>query len=1101
MNLGNWLADNIIAEQKKIKTIVAIYPGRFQPMGRHHAKAYKWLKSKFKDAYVVTSDISGGPKHPFSFGEKKKIINKHGISNVVKVKNPYQANELLKKFDPETTAAVFMVGQKDASRLGGKFFQPWKGKAEVGYEDGAYTIIAPHESLNIPGYGEMSGTTIRKALGADISEDEKKKLFKDIFGFFNASLYKSIVDKLEKLHEIIASIVGPVAIKSLLGEASFDGGAGIVDDGPPTYFQTFKGYESKGQFFAQQVGWEVVDYILDGAKEDKQDEMREVDPVTYFPAGIAGASSAMNNTDLQGTPAYKAWFKRVSRIALRIGYKFVDLIGAKIAVKTSKAEPDKAPKVPENVISEKFSKVWWKPLVEAITLPVEIGDTVLMGKFKNKKVVVKDISWNEKGDLLINGKSAMRMRILPKQNIFDIVKQEQELDECITVAKMFDGDMIIGKNRDRNYKPRLKIVRDRTSYGIETCLIVDEDTDWVEGMNDIGIGLVNSALFVKRDEKDYDKAKKKMAPSKDGVRVREALSKGSLADAVKSLIIYHDGVKGHTTIGNGKKLVTIENTSRSNPIVKIKDLNKEPIVRTNHGIEHTEAGYQDGADKLSSELRLINALNVTHKTSDWENLFPNFYKHTQDKGPKFDLVRAQNKLWTSSQVAMNLNKKEIILYLVPEQVKFLGFENNLPKGYDPKIKVKIVTYDKKVYKNESILTEGGAYGHMAHPFDDKGLTFGDFKNMINQSLQGRLDLESGATEKTDGQNLFITWRDGKLRAARNTGDIKRGGVDSSAIAKKFAGRGNIEKAFNYAMNDLSKAIGSINDKQKDKIFNNGNNWVNMEIMYPASSNVINYDAPYLQFHNVLKYEKGSPVGSVPDGARILAGMIAQVNQKVQKNFSVIGPQILKVKPHQDFAQKVGYFNSKLNKLMSPFSMKDSNTFADYHQAWWEQFVDKNFPGIENRIRMGLVKRWGFNDKSFRLNGKTVSDKNVLEKIKSLDKVKVEAQVKKNMTPFESLFFELGAEVLKNAEGFLAANPDKAVQAIRKQVAAAISDVRKGGDLKKLNKVKAQLAKIQSIGGFDKIVPSEGLVFIYKGKTYKLTGIFAPINQLTGLMTF
>ena len=106
-----------------------------------------------------------------------------------------------------------------------------------------------------------------------------------------------------------------------------------------------------------------------------------------------------------------------------------------------------------------------------------------------------------------------------------------------------------------------------------------------------------------------------------------------------------------------------------------------------------------------------------------------------------------------------------------------------------------------------------------------------------------------------------------------------------------------------------------------------------------------------------------------------------------------------------------------------------------------------------------------------------------------------------MAPFESLFFELGAEVLQNAEGFLAANPDKAVQAIRKQVANAIKDVRKGGNLKKLNKVKAQLEKIQSIGGFSKIVPSEGLVFIYKGKTYKLTGAFAPINQITGLMTF
>lgn len=56
-----------------------------------------------------------------------------------------------------------------------------------------------------------------------------------------------------------------------------------------------------------------------------------------------------------------------------------------------------------------------KMIREAITLPIEIGDTVLMGKFKNKKVVVKTISWSEKGDLLINGKSSMRMRLVKKQ--------------------------------------------------------------------------------------------------------------------------------------------------------------------------------------------------------------------------------------------------------------------------------------------------------------------------------------------------------------------------------------------------------------------------------------------------------------------------------------------------------------------------------------------------------------------------------------------------------------------------------------------------------------------------------------------------------------
>jgi len=84
---------------------------------------------------------------------------------------------------------------------------------------------------------------------------------------------------------------------------------------------------------------------------------------------------------------------------------------------------------------------------------------------------------------------------------------------------------------------------------------------------------------------------------------------------------------------------------------------------------------------------------------------------------------------------------------------------------------------------------------------------------------------------------------------------------------------------------------------------------------------------------------------------------------------------------------------------------------------------------------------------------------------------------------------------------MAANPDKAVQGIRKRLDAAIKDVRKGGDLKKLNTLKLQLDKLNKIGGVDSIVPSEGIVFKYDGKTYKFTGAFAPINQITGLISF
>ena len=49
-------------------------------------------------------------------------------------------------------------------------------------------------------------------------------------------------------------------------------------------------------------------------------------------------------------------------------------------------------------------------LQEVISLPIEIGDTLLMGKFKNKKTIVKTIGWDEKGQLIINGKTVIRKK-------------------------------------------------------------------------------------------------------------------------------------------------------------------------------------------------------------------------------------------------------------------------------------------------------------------------------------------------------------------------------------------------------------------------------------------------------------------------------------------------------------------------------------------------------------------------------------------------------------------------------------------------------------------------------------------------------------------
>jgi hypothetical protein len=82
-------------------------------------------------------------------------------------------------------------------------------------------------------------------------------------------------------------------------------------------------------------------------------------------------------------------------------------------------------------------------------------------------------------------------------------------------------------------------------------------------------------------------------------------------------------------------------------------------------------------------------------------------------------------------------------------------------GGRPKLHVEKYSPLTKDWWNDELrelITEGGAYGHMAHPFDDKDLTFKDLKNIIEMGLGGQLNREDNVTEKLDGQNLMISWR-------------------------------------------------------------------------------------------------------------------------------------------------------------------------------------------------------------------------------------------------------------------------------------------------------------------------------------------------------
>lgn len=70
---------------------------------------------------------------------------------------------------------------------------------------------------------------------------------------------------------------------------------------------------------------------------------------------------------------------------------------------------------------------------ETIKLDIKVGDTLMGGKFKNKKVVVKTIDKNEKGDITINGKPLLRFRMINEVRVPRDERVELYRDDNILV--------------------------------------------------------------------------------------------------------------------------------------------------------------------------------------------------------------------------------------------------------------------------------------------------------------------------------------------------------------------------------------------------------------------------------------------------------------------------------------------------------------------------------------------------------------------------------------------------------------------------------------------------------------------------------------------
>jgi hypothetical protein len=1146
-------------DKPKVTKLVVIYSGRFQPFHKGHYDAYQRLVSKFGagNVYIGTSNDQSGSKSPFSFKEKKEIATKmFGIpaSRFIQIRNPYQPVEILKKFDGKTTQYIAAVGEKDADRLQGKYFKPYRGKAGYGYDEIGYTYPIPAE------VDPISGTDVRNNLGSG-NVEKAKKFFLKAYPKFDKEIFKMITGKLNE--NFIKGYPSKEDVKKIQKKNDAIRAASTTDD---SYV-----YDPIAELIGKVAAEEIFnDFVLEYLGE---------------------APNKALDVDISYTNTKGQQKKIKARDALRLPKDHPAHIQAKKI-----AGPDDAPISEPKPKEEPGKAAQVAATPSAPGQPTKKGQTA-QGQIDKEKPTNTAPAGQEQGpppeqklngaELKSDAETGARDEKAEKvKKALDSARTELSKEDNETIDKVNNPQSPERKGMVNNIKTGLqKFGKGLQSWGKHKGEMVGGTIDAVKALaNGQKIGSTKNKETGKWEYSD-EKRKEQINHMKH-FAIDSAILLGSMAlggagvAGVKAAIAGKGAAGALSAAGSGATGVFTHGVGGFTAHLG-KDIAKHAALET-LGLSALSAGGSGAT--LSTATGGI--LEIIGEEVDNNNKFLlNFMKKVVEKMEKYQLSDEQllksienYKKNKPKQDAADLlketlseTKQQSIQHFVEFATKRLKLKET-PKitlvggrefaevktslgGFDPETKEIYVATEgrltadilrtlahemvhrkqdemglvknpmkdgadgspienqahavagilmreygrinKKIY-NEGLITEGGAYGHMSHPFDDMDLTFGDLKNIISGALNGELGI---VREKTDGQALAISWKKGRLIAARNKSHLANAGANAmgiEAVASKFSGRGGLTDAYNFAMKDLSAAISGLSQKQKEKIFDEGKNFMNIEVIWPQSVNVIPYGQALLVFHNCIQYdESGSAIGQVSGAETLLANMIKQINANIQSKYTIQGPPITSIPKNENLSSKKGKYFSRLQKLQSQFGLSDGDTVSVYHQSWWENFIDTKAPvKVDKLTKQALVRRWAFGDKGFRLN--TISNPELQKWAMDNDKVNVPKQQKDNMKSFEEIFLGVGADVLDFVGSVLTVHPEKAIRSIKNRFKSVAADVRGSGDITKIQKLKSELKRLNQLGGIERVVASEGLVFFYNGKTYKLTGTFAPLNQILGL---
>ena len=782
---------------------IYFYPGRFQPMGPHHAEVFLKIMSDYDTEsigpFIITSDKVEQPKSPFNFKEKKQIMVAHGVpeDRIIQVSNPYYAKEVLFNYDSLEVEAIYLVGEKDMAE--DPRFKKTKGTTKDGYK---WSIeVAPHVEKDLEGE-EMSGTSLRATLA---NADEE-------------TLYSIMGFKDKKIFDLIKNKLNPEGIEELFTQKWWNN-------------KLFQGEEPYGDTTAYKDHWKSNDPGPKKPVEPAYKYKRKNFPFRSMYES-RGGEAEMHIYDFDET---------IARAETPIPYEIKSPNGEVIeSGETTSIEFEKTKEKLENeydegvVIDYNFDA--FKKLIGDATLNNPVFQKLLDSlKNPNAKVTI----------LTARSVGLPVTQFLKEQGIWAyVVPLGLEIDGAVT-----------GQDKANWIEKRIK---DTT----KKVIFIDDADENREAVNVLSQKYSNIEFDIQDPPKikDEENVGEMMMGTMNKAEKRR--HKRKLQKMRKSFKKYNKKNRYFKVPKSWKGSLTRKSKKRRKKRVKenLATINDQfiPLEIMNTPEEHMRGMM--GRDSLEGGM-----------------LFP--YNNTQKRNFHMeDCLISLDIVFTNKGTIDTIHSNCPPCKETPCP-KYSGLADNvleLPGGYCKENNINIGdkfnlnltenkmeenVFTKKWWSKiiiEQLLTEGGAAGHMAHPFNLPDVNSGgDLKDIFNKAAES-LQNDPGSV-KIDGVNSSIRLidLDGEKQFVMDRGskkelDVK--GITKDDLLNRFGDGHGMVKIGGEVLDMFNKALPSIKgDLEKLGAYDDPNILFNMEYV-SGKTNVQDYGSNFIAIHGLNKIE-------------------------------------------------------------------------------------------------------------------------------------------------------------------------------------------------------------------------------------------------------